>query len=950
MTRVRRLCPLLLVAAAIALVVNAFALSPRPASAQDPPPTATPTATPTAIPRRPPHIEPDPTPTSPPPVAFSFDHCVLQYIAGGSDGEGGSLKAAKTATDTYMLLLPPSSHGNPEISIRRSWVGQRIHVFRGSVPSGLTPTWDLKPPGAIPLEKDNAARASFMLKDGTSDGEALGPGETATLKIWFYSMHYGSFLEGQQQVVRRYVLDDKCGTKSVTLTVMRAQPDAPGGGYVVPGYQRPDPSQQQTRNNPPTIASAIADQTIVNQSGTQNVSLSNVFTDADGDALTLSAKSSATGVAAVSVSADSSSLTVTAKGRGTATITVTADDGYGGAALDIFTVTVKAAPTVASAIADISELEAGASRQVSLSGVFTDADGDALTFSVASSNTAVAKVSTQIDGTTQAVTGLTVLGVDSGTATITVTARDSDGNQVSDSFTVTVPAPLQQKVAPTPTPTNTPTPTHTPTPTATATMTHTPLPTLTPTPTHTPTPTPTATATMTLTPLPTFTPTPTHTPAPTPTATATMTHTPLPTLTPTPTHTHTPTSTATATMTPTPLPTLTPTHTHTPTPTSTPTQEPEAQTVVALLTATPTPTREPELQKRVVDIPGPVAGVLLSATADSVTVSWQPPASGGAPNRYIVHLKPEDGGRGKTKNPKAKKLSVTFRNLKSGKTYKVWVRAQNASGKGERVHASITLPPQQQEVQQLQERKSESTQAAQVAQAQEELPPTPTPTPTATPTPMPQAQELTEPALTVPALTARAAAGAVGLRWEAVAGAVRYELMVWWDGLEDWHPFGGDNLTGTSYTHTDLAAGTTYYYTIRAVNADGETSGWLQEPYASATVPTATPTPTPTPTPQPQELTAPALTVPALTAQAAAGAVELRWEAVAGAVRYELMVWWDGLTNWQPLGGDNLTGTSYTHSGLTAGRKYFYTIRAVNAAGDKSDWLQKPYASATATE
>ncbi len=422
----------------------------------------------------------------------------------------------------------------------------------------------------------------------------------------------------------------------------------------------------------------------------------------------------------------------------------------------------------------------------------------------------------------------------------------------------------------------------------------TPTPTLTLTPTFTPSPTPTPTLTLT----------PTFTPSPTPTPTLTLT----PTFTPSPTPT--PTLTLTPTFTPSPTPTLPPTDGSVgqvddlpePTATPTPTQEPEAQQPVELPTATPTPSSEPEAQTAL-EIPGPVDGVLLSATVDSVTVSWQPPASGGAPNRYIIHLKPEGGGKGSTKNPKATKLSVTFRNLESGTTYKVWVRAQNASGKGERVHASITLPSPQQEA---------------------------------------QAQELTAPALTV-----QAAAGAVELRWEAVAGAVRYELMVWWDGLADWQPLGGDNLTGTSYTHTDLAAGTTYYYIISAVNAAGETSDWLLEPYPSATVPASetslsVPTPTPTPTPQAQELTAPALTV-----QAAAGAVELRWEAVAGAVRYELMVWWDGLADWQPLGGDNLTGASYTHTGLAAGTTYYYIIRAVNAAGETSDWLLEPYPSAT---
>ncbi|MXX26737.1 MAG: fibronectin type III domain-containing protein [Caldilineaceae bacterium SB0668_bin_21] len=207
---------------------------------------------------------------------------------------------------------------------------------------------------------------------------------------------------------------------------------------------------------------------------------------------------------------------------------------------------------------------------------------------------------------------------------------------------------------------------------------------------------------------------------------------------------------------------------------------------------------------------------------------------------------------------------------------------------------------------------------------------------TATPTPTPAS------VLPVPKLTAQAGADAVELRWPEVSGAVRYELMVWWDAETGWQPIGGANLTGTSYTHTSVTAGTTYFYTIRAVNAAGETSGWLgaetnayPSVIASQGVPaggTSTATPTPT-------ATAARLSTPALTATATAGGVALRWGAVQGAVRYELMVWWDPLPAWQPIGGANLTGTSYTHTNVTAGTTYFYTIRAVNAAGGTSGWL-----------
>ena len=95
-----------------------------------------------------------------------------------------------------------------------------------------------------------------------------------------------------------------------------------------------------------------------------------------------------------------------------------------------------------------------------------------------------------------------------------------------------------------------------------------------------------------------------------------------------------------------------------------------------------------------VEVPGPVTALALSSTANSVTVQWQAPESGGDPNRYIVHMRPKggDSGSGRTRTPRARKTSVTFDNLEPGDTYKVWVRAKNRAGKGERVHATITLP------------------------------------------------------------------------------------------------------------------------------------------------------------------------------------------------------------------------------------------------------------------
>ncbi len=385
-------------------------------------------------------------------------------------------------------------------------------------------------------------------------------------------------------------------------------------------------------NNPPTVASSISDVTITNETGTNQVSLSGVFNDADADDLTITAASSDKSVATASVSTDHSSLTVTAKRRGTATVTVTAADGKGGSAKDSFTVTVKAAPVVASAIADVSRLDDGATRELSLSGVFSDADGDNLTITAASSNDAIATVSVSAG-----YSNLTVSGKAEGTTTISVTARDSDGSSVSDAFDVTV-----VKVA--------------------------------------------------------------ELPGPVVFLDLTATYDSVTVRWSAPETGGAPqgyivhikrkgggyqdTLRPGADRTTVSFGNLDSGRTYE--------VWVRGQNEVGKGERTHASITLPESEDSLPSVlPGPVAGLELMADGNTLTVSWSAPETGGAPDGYIVHVSPEDGGKGKTKTPKAMKTQVTFKNLEAGQTYKVWVRAQNEAGKGERVHGSITLPEEE---------------------------------------------------------------------------------------------------------------------------------------------------------------------------------------------------------------------------------------------------------------
>ena len=89
------------------------------------------------------------------------------------------------------------------------------------------------------------------------------------------------------------------------------------------------------------------------------------------------------------------------------------------------------------------------------------------------------------------------------------------------------------------------------------------------------------------------------------------------------------------------------------------------------------------------------------------------------------------------------------------------------------------------------------------------------------------------------------------------------------------------------------------------------------------------------------------ISTPELTAAAGENAIDLSWNEIENAARYQLWAW-NEADGWQLL-DDALTVTSYRHEGLEEGATWFYTIRAFDAAlGQYGSWAD--YASATVGE
>ncbi len=157
-----------------------------------------------------------------------------------------------------------------------------------------------------------------------------------------------------------------------------------------------------------------------------------------------------------------------------------------------------------------------------------------------------------------------------------------------------------------------------------------------------------------------------------------------------------------------------------------------------------------------------------------------------------------------------------------------------------------------------------------------------------------------KPAPKAPELKITTVSGKPKIYWNAVDGAAKYWIYRSTDGKNFKYY---DSTTKTSYTNNSTAIGSTYYYKVKAIGANGAKSdysvskGILCKPAA-----------------------------PTVSISRSNGKPKLSWKAVSGATKYWIYRSTDGV-NFKYF--DSTTKTSYTNSGAASGTKYYYRVKAV---------------------
>ena len=191
------------------------------------------------------------------------------------------------------------------------------------------------------------------------------------------------------------------------------------------------------------------------------------------------------------------------------------------------------------------------------------------------------------------------------------------------------------------------------------------------------------------------------------------------------------------------------------------------------------------------------------------------------------------------------------------------------------------------------------------------------------------------PSPTVPgAPTGVSAAGGtnqVTISWSTVAGASSYNLYR--STTSGVTTTSGTKIAGTTspYTNTGLAAGTTYYYIVTAINSVGESSASTQVSAVTTAPPAAVPS-------------API----GVSATGGTKQISLSWATASGATSYN--IYYATTSGVTTASGTKITGATspYVQTGLPDGTAYYYIITAVNNSGESTASAQVTATTAAA--
>ena len=171
--------------------------------------------------------------------------------------------------------------------------------------------------------------------------------------------------------------------------------------------------------------------------------------------------------------------------------------------------------------------------------------------------------------------------------------------------------------------------------------------------------------------------------------------------------------------------------------------------------------------------------------------------------------------------------------------------------------------------------------------------------------------------LTAPSVTGgNDSQGRPTLKWDKVAGAAKYEVYRARSKDGDYIKY--STQTSTGYTNSAyLTSGSTYYYKVRALDANGTAGPWSDVVAVTCRL---------------------GLTAPSVTGgNDSQGRPTLKWNAVTGAAKYEVY-------RARSKDGDYIkystqTSTGYTNSAyLTSGSTYYYKVRALKSDGTAGAW------------